>query len=286
MGTDTTPGMAGMALRIALAVGGFGLILLVAVQVGGAPAAADMGAPAALQRLPGSLAIGVATLGLLYVLWRTLGPRDGDVLGLGLLRQAWKPVVAGVLLWAVPAAVTLAVMQAMGLAELEMNAPAGTVLALIGIHLLAVLLAEALPEELVFRGYVAGLLERRVRLLGTLAVQTALFVGVAWVVRGGAIATADIVMLVALGAVFGYLRARSGTVWLGVGVHLGFQTASQMLIGGWKGPLALGGEPMVAMLVLGAVPFTIAVNLADYVIRTRPQWLGVQRPGLAVEVAR
>ena len=59
-----------------------------------------------------------------------------------------------------------------------------------------------------------------------------------------------------------------------------------MLIGGWKGPLALGGEPMVAMLVLGAVPFTIAVNLADYVIRTRPQWLGVQRPGLAVEVAR
>ena len=88
MGTDTTPGMAGMALRIALAVGGFALILLVAVQVGGAPATSGADTPSALQRLPGSLAICVAALALLYALWRTLGPRERDVLGLGPLRQA------------------------------------------------------------------------------------------------------------------------------------------------------------------------------------------------------
>lgn len=70
--------------------------------------------------------------------------------------------------------------------------------------------------------------------------QAACFAAVAWLVRGG-LDPAYLSMLLAMAAVLGYMRALSGTVWLGVGVHAAFQTASQMLIGGWRGPLALTG---------------------------------------------
>lgn len=278
MSTLPAQNIAGLALRILLAAGGFAVILSMAVRFGDQFAAPLAGTWPATQRIPGSLAISVLSLGLLCVLWRSLGPREGDVLGLGRLRQAWKPALTGCLLWAVPAAVGLATTQALGLTELGIGAGAGSVLTLVVIHLLAVGLAEALPEELVFRGYVHGLLARRLRLLWTLLLQSLLFTGVACLVRGGAVGFADLVMFVAMAAAFGYLRERSGTVWLGVGIHLAFQTASQMLIGGWKGPLALEGDPIVAMLVLGAIPFTVAVNVGDYLIRTRPGLVGVYRP--------
>lgn len=159
------PGVAGTALRIVLVGGGFALTLLLLIHFGDALAVPFAAAPPAVLRIPGSLAICLLTLGLLFALHRTLGPRDGDVMGLGPLRQAWRPLLAGMLLWTVPAVVSLAAAQAMGLIRLQLGVGWATALALAATHLLAVLLAEALPEELVFRGYIAGLLARRLRML-------------------------------------------------------------------------------------------------------------------------
>lgn len=271
MSDSHAPGVAGLALRIVLAAAGFALVLWLAVRFGDGLAVPLAAGWPATERLPGSLLICAVTLVLVWALWRGLGPRDGDVLGLGALSRAWRPLLVGLLAWAVPAVAGLLVAQALGLVELRVGAGVGAVLAVAGIHLLAVMLAEALPEELLFRGWVHGLLARRSGLLATLVVQSLLFTGVAWLARGGAVGTSDVVMFIAMAAAFGYLRARSGTIWLGVGIHLGFQTASQMLIGGWQGPLSLAGSPTVAMLVLGAVPFAVAINVGDYLARARPR---------------
>jgi membrane protease YdiL (CAAX protease family) len=103
-----------------------------------------------------------------------------------------------------------------------------------GGHVFAVLAASALIEEWLFRGYLQSRLERvlppRTRLLGASLgaawLLTALLFGLAhWPAHGplGALAR------VAPGLVFGFCRARAGSIWPGWVVHVAYNVVGGML---------------------------------------------------------
>src|SRR5690606_34896672 len=93
----------------------------------------------------------------------------------------------------------------------------------------AVLLSEAIPEELVFRGYVFSVLQERLGGWATILVQTVLFTAVALLLRGYT-GIVDLSLFAGMGVALGYLRLVTGTVWTAVGFHTAFQTGSQLVL--------------------------------------------------------
>lgn len=136
--------------------------------------------------------------------------------------------------------------------------------------LVLVLLSEALPEELLFRGWLSECLRRIGGAWFAIVVQAALFTLFAAAV--GAIASAnDAGFIAALGIVLGMLRIVSGTVWVPVGFHLAFMTAQQSSASSWN--LIVWDEPLLARVVLlTMIPFTLVVAvLFDRVKKKAPR---------------
>src|SRR5690554_3159226 len=93
-----------------------------------------------------------------------------------------RKFLAGMALWLLPALAGTALCLAMGWASIRLESPPATVLAALPALALGVLLVEAFPEELAFRGYLQGLLARRTAQWIALLVQGALFVVFAWAI--------------------------------------------------------------------------------------------------------
>ncbi len=131
-------------------------------------------------------------------------------------------------------------------------------------------LFEAIPEELVFRGFLcASLAEIWPRWAAALG-QAVLFTGAG--VISGAAGTRERVLLFALFSLtLGCLRALTGTVWVTMGFHLAFQTVAQGVVGklGLR-PFVVGGEDWLAGLAFVLVPFVLAIAGAVLLRRRRP----------------
>lgn len=207
---------------------------------------------------------------LVVVARRHLDRRRFPGLGLPVSRAAWKPCAAGVLAFVLPSLAGLSVAVLAGWVELSLAVPAPDLLASVTLLVLTVFLYEALPEELIFRGYLyrnlctvappwlAGLGQ---------AVLFAAFGTALWVFTSGW----DV--LVGRGAIFfsmaivlGLLRIVGGSVWTCVGFHWAFQLTAQTLLGPTvdaRGPVEVFG--VLPAFVLG----TVVVSL---VLRRRTNW--------------
>jgi membrane protease YdiL (CAAX protease family) len=121
--------------------------------------------------------------------------------------------------------------------------------------LVAVLLAEALPEEAVFRGYATTVLSTVLRGWWIISVQALLFALFAGLLRGNW-NPVDLSLFVTMGIGFGYLRMVTGSVWMPIGFHTAFQTGAQLVL--THDVVHFAGGAGAAMLALGMVPFTVA----------------------------
>ncbi len=232
------------------------------------PSPGEAGWAYRVERLASGLAISLAILaGIAVLLRRTAWMRWRD-LGLAGGREARFWFLAGFLLWLIPA--TLAVLAAvtLGLVELRLTVDAATLIAMMGMHLLTVLLLEAFPEELLFRGYIATMLAQRLRPLVVIVVQAVLFTAVAVLLHRG-VAIMDASLFLTMGLVFGWFRWLTGSIWAGMGFHLAFQTGMQLLIGGQRGPLQFEPAGTMAMVVLGMIPFAVAIPVLEHLARRR-----------------
>jgi uncharacterized protein len=122
----------------------------------------------------------------------------------------------------------------------------------ISLLLLAVLLGEAIPEELVFRGYVTGVLNRHLAAWPAIALQTTLFTVTVLLLRGYP-GIADLSLFITMGIIFGYFRLITSTMWASVGFHAAFQTGAQLLL--THEVVEFTGPRDVEMLAIGAGPF-------------------------------
>ncbi|MBO0610781.1 CPBP family intramembrane glutamic endopeptidase [Myceligenerans salitolerans] len=243
------------AWRIAVAVLalGAGLVLLMVVV----PAGPDPSDPRTLAtRISG----GIMLTGLAFGVTAVLVGRSGDKrlreagLGTGSARDNWRLALWGALVWLVPSAATFAALALAG-ASISVTVPAPELARTVVLLLLAVLLAEAVPEELVFRGYVTTVLGSVTRGWWVITTQAVLFTLFAGLLRQHW-NPMDLSLFFAMGIGFGYLRMITGSVWMPVGFHTAFQTGSQLVL--THDAVEFAGGQLAGMLALGAVPFAVA----------------------------
>ncbi|MEV6562709.1 type II CAAX endopeptidase family protein [Nocardia sp. NPDC051756] len=177
-----------------------------------------------------------ATLGtvpFVYLALRFLDRRPWSALGVTSIGSGWRAFLFGAACWGIPAAVSAAVMLWLGWADLTVQAPLPkTLLALIALVALA-LLYEAVPEELIFRGYFFTNLAERYSTATTVIAQAVLFT--LWGVLIGAATSIDrVILFFAFSVVQGALRATTGNLWACIGFHAAFQVATQFLGRQWN----------------------------------------------------
>jgi uncharacterized protein len=179
----------------------------------------------------------------------------------------------GAVVWLLPAGMMFTVFVFFG-APLTVTGSVVELAQIVFLLFLAVLLSEAIPEELVFRGYITNVLGERFSGWWVIIIQTALFIGFILLLRGypGSI---DFSLFVSMGVVFGYLRMITGSVWTTVGFHAAFQTGSQLIF--THEVVDFAGSSEVVMLALGAVPFTVAAILVSFIVPAWPWLIARQR---------
>jgi membrane protease YdiL (CAAX protease family) len=177
-------------------------------------------------------------------------------IGLTALRRGWRPLLFGMACWLVPAAAGIATCAGFGWIEMTALAPPMEILWTVGQLLVLVLIFEALPEELVFRGYLQSNLATRWGPWPAIWAQAALFTG--WgVVNGGDVTLERTALFLTFAVVMGRLRLITGTVWAPIGFHLAFQTVAQ-LFGAVGGAFQVTPSSVLAIVAFGALPFSVA----------------------------
>lgn len=175
--------------------------------------------------------------------------RHGDLL---------RVLAMGATLWLVPAIIAFTTFAVLGI-PLTINGSLEETLTVVLLVFGAVLLSEAVPEELVFRGLLMSVLSERIQGWWVILVQAGLFTAFALVLRGWT-GVADFSLFVGMGIGLGYLRVVSGSVWTTVGFHAAFQTGSQLVL--THDVITFDGSATAAMVALGAVPFTVGAIAA------------------------
>lgn len=196
-------------------------------------------------------------------------------LGLALDASAFKPLLVGALAWFAPFLLGLGICVAFGLVQVSALADWSDILAFLPLLLLLVLLLEALPEELAFRGYLQTNLGKLVEPWLAVTIQAALFGtwGVAlWIIASGGIEPAHASMFYVMGAILGMLRIITGSVWTGIGLHLAFQTTAQLLLNPDRAHFAVEGAFWLQIIALGMVPFSLAIPIVERFYRNRVNW--------------
>ncbi|MFI6265600.1 lysostaphin resistance A-like protein [Micromonospora sp. NPDC051006] len=191
-------------------------------------------------------------------------------------RGALRMTLVGAAIWLLPALSAIAGCVALGWVRIDLLHSPAALLLLVATQIVLVFLLEALPEELVFRGYLFVNLAERLRRWGTILAQAALFA--AWGVLVGSVDDpVRLAVFLGFGVGLGYLRALTGTIWAGVGLHVAFQTVAQLLSGTQVPAFSVTGFGVLTFLALGVVPFGVGLPILERLLRSRPAWL----PGAA-----
>lgn len=252
--------------RIALAIAVFvvGALAAMALLPDGSPDEVST----LLSRIAGGVGISMTVMITVVVLTRRVDRRALREIGMTPPAYAARAFATGAAVWALVAIPSFALLALSG-APIEFTAPGGEFWGVLALLFAAVLLAEAIPEELVFRGYVTRVLGERLHGWWIILAQSALFTLTAVFLHGTVPAVVDLSLYVALGIGLGYLRLVTGSVWTAVGFHAAFQTGSQMLL--THNVIDFGGTPLQVMLATGAIPFGVGITLISILTSRCPR---------------
>ncbi|MFE9582430.1 CPBP family intramembrane glutamic endopeptidase [Nocardia sp. NPDC006044] len=224
-----------------------------------------------------------ATLGtvpLIYLALRFLDRRSWSALGLTSVGRGWRAFLFGVGCWGIPAAVSAAIMLGLGWADLTVRSSLPEILwgsiALVAL----VLLYEAVPEELIFRGYFFTNLAERWPTAITVLAQAILFT--LWGVLIGAAGSIERpILFFAFSLVQGALRATTGNLWACIGFHATFQLATQFLGNQWNYLDLHDPDLNVTGLSFVVIPFLSTALVLWLVARKRRQSTNRSRNSMA-----
>lgn len=219
-----------------------------------------------------AFALALATV---WLARRHLDRRPWRGLRLTGVREGRGPFLVGAASWALPGVAGIALCVVMGWSAFV--APVSGTEALAGLLLLPVLVLvfEAVPEELIFRGYLFRNLNAAMGAWLAVVVQAVLFAlwgSAIWVADGGwGVLAERLPLFLVMGAVLGCLRVLTGNVWACVGFHLVFQTVAQALLNG-RYLEVQGADTLTAVAFL--TPFVLGVPTAMLLARTTGRWTG------------
>lgn len=221
-----------------------------------------------------AVAVSALVVPLIVVSRRYLDRRPWVGIGLTPLRDGWRPALFGGTFWLVAAGVGLTVTLALSWARVAGDAPSAEIV-LLALYLpLLVFLYEALPEELVFRGYFYRNLAARYAPWIAVLGQAALFT-----MFGAAIGAAGsvdrVILFFTFSVVLGILRVVTGNLWTSIGFHLMFQWVTQLYSAATReGALRVEAQPTLDLVVFWFFPIvlgSVALVLAS-ALRGRTRW--------------
>lgn len=186
-------------------------------------------------RLLNAVTVFALAVALVLAMTRFVDRRPFESLGLSFTTMAWRPLIVGALMFLLPSAAGLALARLVGAATVQLTEPVWYVLSSVALTCVTVLIYEAIPEELIFRGYLFRNLAERLGPWPGAILQALLFAGFGtalWVhTSGWGVLVERGLIFLGMGIVLGCLRVMSGSVWTCVGFHLSFQLMAQTILG-------------------------------------------------------
>lgn len=219
-----------------------------------------------LHRLLAGVVITSLTCGFVFLALRIDRCSPG-LLGMGRTREVVRGVLEGAGLWLLVALPATALLLWLGVASVRMASDWPTALASLAILIPAVLLIEAIPEELLFRGYLQGTLARRLSPWLAVIAQAVLFVLFAWAI-GATVAPGQWSFLPGFALILGGLRLMGGNLGWPLGFHAALMIATQWLLA--HGHFAVGNAMMIQALAFVALPsaaYGVALSIRAQRIR-------------------
>ncbi len=261
-----------MVARLAVVGGGALAVWLLVAWVGTAVWGSEM---SLTRHAVNALATFVLAGALVTGARRVLDRRRLTTLGLPRGLPAVRDLLYGMATWALPAAVGLAVALGAGWLRIDIDA---TVMETVGAALLLVALVlvyEAFPEELIFRGYIHRNLSTTMAPWRAILVQALIFAAFGttlWVITNGwGVLLERLVLFFGLGIVTGCIRLISGSVWGSVGFHLAFQVAMQLVLSDRYLEVTLSSD-WAFIAATAVVAFATATTIAGFLWRGRENW--------------
>ncbi|RKN47729.1 CPBP family intramembrane glutamic endopeptidase [Micromonospora endolithica] len=207
---------------------------------------------------------------LVVVARRLLDRRPWAGLGLPSLRAGGRRLLLGMACWLVPAAVGFALCLGVGWVEISLRASAMDALRTAALLVVLVLLYEALPEELVFRGYLQRSLATVLPAWQAVLGQAGLFTLFGFLV-GAATSLDRLPIFFLFALLLGGFRVATGDIWAGIGFHLAFQTVAQLFLGAGAA-FEVTGRGVLEIVVLGVLPFSLGWMAVERLYRDRLDW--------------
>ncbi len=205
---------------------------------------------------------------------RYLDRRPWEGLRLTSLRAGWGWLLFGMAFWFVAAGLGLAVTLALGWARISFGVPSAGIVLLILYLPFLVFLYEALPEELIFRGYFYRNLSARYARWISVVAQAALFA--LWGIAIGAGGSVDrVVLFFTFSLVLGILRVLTDNLWAPIGFHVAFQWVTQFVsAAAIEGSLRITERPTLELVVFWLFPIVLGsiVLVAGSMVRGSAGW--------------
>ncbi|MCR6662194.1 MAG: CPBP family intramembrane metalloprotease [Luteimonas sp.] len=240
------PSTAGLLLRVAAV-----LLACIAIWKIGMALLPGMSTPA--QRLLAGTIITALACGTLAMALR-MDRLDASLLGLGRIRDVLIGAFAGAGLWLLTALPATVLLLWLGLASVQLASDWPSALATLAILIPAVLLIEAIPEELLFRGYLQGTLARRLSPWLSVIAQAVLFVSFAWAI-GATAAPGQWSFLPGFALILGGLRLLGGNLGWPIGFHAALMIATQWLLA--HGHFSVGNAMVIQAIAFVALPSAV-----------------------------
>ena len=157
-----------------------------------------------------------------------------------------------------------------GVTTITLVEPLGdTLLFMAGLALL-VFFYEALPEELIFRGYFYTNLATRMPLWLAVVGQAVLFT--LWgLLNGGENSLDRSLLFFTFAIIVGIFRVITGSIWVGIGFHLVFQTFAQ-LFGSVGSQFTTSSPAILTIVAFGILPFAFSITILRWFYPQRPNW--------------
>lgn len=202
-----------------------------------------------LVNLLGPLGITLTALLFVYVVRRFLDRRPWSSLG---WHRPWH-LLLGVLAGALPILAAFGTAMAMG-AGTWVPMDASVLLGQLPLGAVLLLLNQAFPEELLWRGHVFDTLSQRLSPRAVLIITSVAFGSMHVFSQGSGTTIGDkllyVLMATALGFAAGAARVRGGGLWMAAGVHLGFHLGMRSM--------PVKPENFGVLLVLMTIGLTLA----------------------------
>lgn len=163
----------------------------------------------------------------------------------------------GTLWFAVPALVSLAIASFLGVVTVEaVGVPAETIGTILLVTIL-VALSEAIPEEIIFRGYIFSKLSEVVSRWVVIVLQAVIFTIFAFAI-GALSDPLDASFIFTFGMVLGILRSFTGSVATSIGFHLACMTFQQVFTERWD-VFTVSESFMLQTYIFGMIPLSAVV---------------------------